>query len=137
MGLAQDSKQAASWFRKAAEQGYDEAQYNLGFSYYRGDGVTKDVVQEVFWYRKAAEQGHAGAQFRLGLCYAMGEGVLKDEIEAYAYWSLAGATMTESLKNLGILKANLSKNDLISGEKRTKELQKEIEVKIAAKKAGK
>ena len=30
------------WYRKAAEQNYAEAQYNLGVCYYNGQGVAKD-----------------------------------------------------------------------------------------------
>ena len=50
------------WYRKAAEQGLAEAQYNLGQVYTKGDGVAKDMIEAVKWYRKAAEQGHEGAK---------------------------------------------------------------------------
>ena len=43
--------------REQAEQGDDRAQYKLGASYARGQGVKKDYVQAMEWYRKAAEQG--------------------------------------------------------------------------------
>ena len=49
-------------YRKAAEQGYAQAQNNLGNCYAYGDGVQKDLTQAEFWYRKAADQGHAQAQ---------------------------------------------------------------------------
>ena len=44
--------------RRSAEQGYTEAQYNLGRCYYNGEGVSQDYTQAVYWWRKAAEQGH-------------------------------------------------------------------------------
>ena len=53
--------EAAKWFRKAAEQGDDKAQHNLGVSYAQGQGVPQDYTEAVKWYRKAAEQGHADA----------------------------------------------------------------------------
>ena len=53
------------WYRKAAEQGDADAQYNLGISYDRGEGVPQDYVEAVKWYRKAAEQGDADAQNKL------------------------------------------------------------------------
>ena len=31
-----DYKQAVKWYTKAAEQGYADAQYNLGIMYYNG-----------------------------------------------------------------------------------------------------
>ena len=53
---------AVEWFRKAAEQGNDVAQYNLAMCYERGEGVVKDLAEAVKWYRKAAEQGNDVAQ---------------------------------------------------------------------------
>ena len=56
---------AVEWFRKAAEQGNDVAQYNLAMCYERGEGVVKDLAEAVKWFRKAAEQGEAEAKARL------------------------------------------------------------------------
>ena len=84
-----DYTQAVVWFRKAAEQGYAEAQYYLGFCYYRGKGVSKDDNQAVYWYRKATEQGYANAQYALGLCYEFGYGVSKDYTQAKYWWRKA------------------------------------------------
>ena len=55
--------------KKGAKQGDTVAQYNLGASYDKGEGVTEDDAEAVRWYRKAAEQGHAKAQFNLGVMY--------------------------------------------------------------------
>jgi len=35
------------WYRKAAEQGLAEAQYNLGVPYYNGQGASKDYVESM------------------------------------------------------------------------------------------
>ena len=53
------------WYRKAAEQGYADAQYNLGILYANGQGVTQDYAEAARWYRKAADQGDAIAQINL------------------------------------------------------------------------
>jgi TPR repeat protein len=66
-GVPQDNLQAASWYRKAAEQGNADAQYSLGRLYYEGRGVPQDYAQAAAWHRKAAEQGDAVAQGSLGL----------------------------------------------------------------------
>ena len=87
--MAEDAAEAVKWFRKAAEQGYAKAQYNLGISYYNGAGVTKDATESVKWFHKAAEQGEAQAQCNLGVSYATGEGVAKDDVEAFKWFSLA------------------------------------------------
>lgn len=41
---SQDDTQAVFWYRKAAEQGYNLAQTNLGVMYYNGQGVPKNSV---------------------------------------------------------------------------------------------
>jgi len=137
IGVPRDFVQAVSWYRKAAAQGDADAQNNLGKCYADGDGVPRDFVQAVSWYRKAAEQGHAGAQFNLGGRYYNGEGVTKDEIEAYAYWNLIRITDEDARRNLAVLEKQMSAGQIAAGQKRSKELQKEIDAKSAAKKAGK
>lgn len=59
-------------FKELAEQGYASAQYNLGFMYNNGYGVSQDYHQAVKWYQKAAEQGYVSAQYNLGLMYYEG-----------------------------------------------------------------
>jgi hypothetical protein len=61
-GVPQDDHQAAAWYRRAAEQGYADAQFNLGLMYAKGEGVPSDYREGVAWIRRAAEQGHTGAQ---------------------------------------------------------------------------
>ena len=136
-GVAKDDVQAVSWWRKAAEQGIAEAQFNMGFRYSSGCGVAKDDVQAVSWFRKAAEQGLAQAQYSLGNVYAKGKGVAKDSVEAYAYLNLAGITLEAARENLSILEKAISRDEIVAGQQRTKQLQKEIEAKMAANKAGK
>ena len=63
--VAQDYQEAVKWYRKAAEQGYAEAQYELGNCYEKGWSVAQDYQEAVKWYRKAAEKGHAKAKARL------------------------------------------------------------------------
>jgi hypothetical protein len=77
--------------RKAAELGDAVAQYNLGVSYERGQGVAQDYVQAVYWYRKAAEQGYANAEYNLGGMYRNGQGVPKDYAQAADWWRRAAA----------------------------------------------
>ena len=42
--VPQDYAEAIKWYRKAAEQGYASAQYNLGIMYDDGEGVPQDYV---------------------------------------------------------------------------------------------
>jgi len=66
-----------------------ETQFNLGLSYYNGEGVTKDSMEAVYWWRKAAEQGFAKAQNNLGFSYMIGLGVEKDPTQAVYWWRKA------------------------------------------------
>lgn len=56
-------------FRPLAERGNAQAQYNLGYRYHIGQGVTHDNKEAWKWFRKSAEQGYAKAQAMLGVMY--------------------------------------------------------------------
>jgi TPR repeat protein len=135
--IAQDYDLAVVWFSRAAEQGHTDAHNGLGVCYYRGFGVTKDYAQAVHYYRLAVDRGHPWALCNLGVLYANGEGVTKDEIEAYAYYNIAGINLEAGRTNRSNLEKTLSRDEIAAGQRRTKELQKEIDAKIAAKAAGK
>ena len=45
--------EAGKWYRKAAEQGHAQAQWELGVMYDNGDAGKKDKVQAHAWYRIA------------------------------------------------------------------------------------
>ena len=75
--------------RKAAEQGDVEPQFNLGFMYASGEGVSEDGREAVKWFHMAAKQGHAGASAALFLMYDKGKGVSEDYVEALAWVNLA------------------------------------------------
>ena len=81
-GVRQNQTEAVRWMRKAAEQGFADAQDQLGLLYVQGQGVPKDMTEAIKWIRLAAEQGHTEAQGRLGACYAAGDGVRQDMAEA-------------------------------------------------------
>jgi TPR repeat protein len=75
-------KEAKKLWKKAADQGYAEAQFILGLMYYDGQGVRQDYKEALKWCRKAADQGNAGAQFILGLMYDIGQGVRQNKSKA-------------------------------------------------------
>ena len=65
--LPQNDAEAAKWYRRAAEQGLDEAQFKLGAMYDRGEGVPENDAEAAKWCRMAADQGHNGAQKTLNV----------------------------------------------------------------------
>ena len=73
-GVPENDAEAATWYRKAAEQGRRlRTSLNLGLVYATGEGVLGGPCRSCAkWFRLAAEQGDAGAQFTLGRMYATG-----------------------------------------------------------------
>ena len=84
-----DDAESAKWFSKAAEQGFTNAQVELGRYYYSGRGVIADKNQAVNWFRKAAEQGSIQGALFLGLCYKYGDGVPLNADEAVKWLTQA------------------------------------------------
>ena len=77
-------------YKKAAEQGYDEAQNAVGRFLKEGwGGITKNEAVAVEWFRKAAEQGFSEAQYNLAVCLENGEGCREDKAEAVEWYRKA------------------------------------------------
>lgn len=137
-GMTPDEVKSFNKYKAEAEKtGFAGAQSILAECYRDGVGTVKDAAEAVVWYRKSSEQEFGPAQRELGLLYAKGIGVPKDEIEAYAYLNLAGMSWDVPRDELRALEKKMSRDEIAAGQKRTKELQKEIQAKVAAKKAGK
>jgi len=97
-------KEVIEQYRKDAEQGDVQAQFNLGRMYKEGRGVEQDYKEAVKWYRKAAEQGDAQAQNSLGLRYEKGQGVEQDYTEAVRWYrEAAGQGNVQAQTNLGLM----------------------------------
>lgn len=87
--VEREPQRAAAHFRRSAELGDAEAQFNLGAMLEAGDGAAVDLKSAVAWYRRAAEQGHLSALVNLGLLYDDGRGVEQDRSEAARLFRLA------------------------------------------------
>jgi TPR repeat protein len=81
--------EAVEWNRKAAEQGYANAENNLGRLYDLGHGVLQDYAEAARWYRKAVEHGSAIAERNLGYLHYYGRGVPQDYAEAVPWFRRA------------------------------------------------
>ena len=100
--------EAVSWYRKAAEQGTDVAQFNLGLMYEVGRGVTQNDAEAVSWYRKAAEQGNASGQLSLGSMYAIGRGVTQNYAGAVSWFrKSAEQGNADAQYHLGLMYENI------------------------------
>ena len=89
LGVRQDFKEAAGWYRLAADQGDPEALYALGGLYVDGRGVEKDPAMAAELFRQAGDLGQVTALRELGYLYLRGEGTEKDVYRAAAYLTRA------------------------------------------------
>ncbi len=83
--------ESSEWYRKAADLGHADAQYNLGNAYQKGLGVWQDDRQAALWWRKAAEMGLPKAAYNLGIQYVYGRGVEQDHDQALIWFRKAAA----------------------------------------------
>ena len=115
-----DEEEAVRWFRKSAEQGYANAQFDLGFSYALGEGHPEDDYEAMKWFRKAAEQGHANAQYKLGESYANGTGVNQNLILSYQWLTLAaGQRDQDAFKGLKIVSKLMTPDQITEAQEIT------------------
>ena len=96
---AKKYSEALRWFRMAADQGSGFAQYNIGFLYMNGWGVTQNYAEAMRWFRMAADQGITAAESNIGWMVARGEGVTKDCSIARQWLEKAAAAGDASAKN--------------------------------------
>ncbi len=93
-GVPKDLQKAFEWLTKAAEQGYQLAQYELARIYRNGAGGIAHNRQKAFeWFRAAAEQGHRPAMYELAYMYytraAGGGGAERDFQKAFEWFKVA------------------------------------------------
>ena len=65
-GLSQDYGKALELWHQAAELGCATSYFNIGSTYYNGDGVTVDKKKAVHYMELAAMRGNVGARHNLG-----------------------------------------------------------------------
>ena len=104
-GVPQDQTEAAKWYRKAAERGDKNAQYELAKNYctYEIVGVSAKQEKEK-WYLKAANQGHALAQYELATTY-LNEG-RPNYVEAIRWYRVAAESGDAKFKAQFVIKTH-------------------------------
>ena len=90
--------QALAFYRLAALQGLDEAQFIVGI-------LATDWNEGMRWYQLAAAQGHPEAMCIVAYCHQTGHGVAVDKDEAIRLYTRARAAgskrAADELKRLG------------------------------------
>lgn len=118
-------------YLKLAEQGHANAQYRLGYMYYKGEsrygeGPGKNAKLATEWFQKAAVQGHHQAQTYLGSIYYFGKGVPVDKKLA-KLWYKKSAAQDDNRANAEQYPADIIK--LINEEIRQSDLSELNEAK--------
>ena len=86
-GVPADLGIAQGWYQKAAQQGHEQAQANLGLILFQNGSRTAAMP----WIKKAADAGDPRAQYVLGTAMFNGDLVAKDWPRAYALMQRAAA----------------------------------------------
>lgn len=76
LGVEQDQDRANELFKRAAQQGFPLAMYNLALRFQSGDkGIPRDDVQAYDWFAKSADAGLTSALVDTGRALWRGRGV--------------------------------------------------------------
>jgi len=81
-----DPSRGLYWYRRAAERGHVDAQYNLGFMYILGEGTETDVNEGLRWLHLSAMQGSWPARRLLADLYRNGYYGVPKSIEEAKRW---------------------------------------------------
>jgi uncharacterized protein len=129
-GVPKDGAEAERWLRKAASQGYANAQNTLGNMYSpknaaEGGRDPERAAQAANWYSRAANQGLAIAQNSLGLMYESGIGVPQNYVEAYKWYSLSAQQSTEAkqiaIENRDAVAAKMTQRQVSDAQRMARE----------------
>jgi TPR repeat protein len=117
-------------FTQLAKQNNAEAQYNLAFMYFGGEGITQDDEKAAYWFKQAAKLAHAGAQDKLAYLYLHGRGLIADRIQAYAWYRVAAENGIFLAKNISEnLKKGMNTEERIHADLLSSEYIKEYRKK--------
>jgi TPR repeat protein len=84
-----DSAKAADWYRRAADRGHPDAQYNLGFMNLLGEGVPANFHEGLRLLRLAADQNELASLRLLAELHRSGDyGVPVDLVQVARYEEL-------------------------------------------------
>ena len=86
---AKDYPKAATAFRAASARGHAAAERELGFLYYKGNGVRQNIPTAVTWFEKSAMRGDLLSQTNLAKMYENGIFVARNDTLSAKYFAMA------------------------------------------------
>ncbi len=97
-GEKKDYREAAKWFRRAADGHNARSMTELGGMYYFGRGVPQNYGDAAYWFGQAADSREPAGAYNLGMLYENGQGVSKDLSKAEKYYRDAARLGNEEAK---------------------------------------
>jgi TPR repeat protein len=120
--LQRDFVTALKEWKLLAERADATPQFQLGWLYGEGLGVTQDYKIAFRWYTRAAEQGYAYAQSALGRVYEKGQGVPHDNLRASMWFGLAASLWDpDARKEQGKVAKKMTPTQIASANRRARE----------------
>ncbi|MEI7607982.1 MAG: hypothetical protein WCJ64_11415, partial [Rhodospirillaceae bacterium] len=103
-GVKKNLAKAFKFYKKAAELGHADAQFNVGRMYFLGIGIKQSDTKAVKYFSMAADQGHHDARHDLAVMYQAGRGIRQDHANALKMY-LKGAERgdADAQANLAII----------------------------------
>jgi len=103
-GTAKDPKAAEEMYLRAAQDGFPDAQADLGEMLMNGEAGPPDPIGAAPWLTAAASAHHAVAEFELGELFETGRGVRKDiEVARHLYTEAAARDVPGAKERLAAL----------------------------------
>jgi TPR repeat protein len=99
-GVEKDQAEAYRWLHRAAEIGYDKAQFMLANAYENGLGVDRDEKKALSWYKRAAAVNFLPAMIALGAIYEQGVLGASKNLSTANSWYRKAFVETRSLAEL-------------------------------------
>ena len=119
--VERDCFEARRWFKRGAELGSVEAQFQTGLIIDNGVCGIADAEAAFGYYSSAAAQGHAAAQYHLGVLYQTGRAGTRDDEQAVA-WFRKAVRSGEPLAYCGLALAYAKGDGVARDRKEAKKL---------------
>ncbi|CAG8482407.1 4155_t:CDS:2 [Ambispora gerdemannii] len=95
-GAKIDNQEAFNWANESAALGFTSGQYNLGYCYIKGIGVSPSNELALHWFKEAAKVYNSMAEYNVGFCYRNGYGTVVNQLKA-TYWYRRAASHDDGL----------------------------------------
>lgn len=114
--LRGDYATALKEWEPLAEQGYAQAQTNLGTMYSHAKGGSRNYRLAALWYHRAAAQGSKRSMYNLGVAYEFGRGVAQNDATALDWYRQAAVqNLVEAMNAVAWIYATSPDDNLRDG----------------------